>query len=197
MEFKQESKETQATDMTTLDDDTQVDVNITFELGKARTPVSISKKILVGLSVLFNTALETDPTTTTLRYDEYEPETFSEMKKYMEYHYQKPVHIPEQPSRHKNFSMCVTDKWDADFINGLWADPTRRKTFFDLLNMANWMDVKCLLHKLCCKVGCEVMQIPEMPAESLQSRLKAVVDPANVVNGNHATSCALQKKIKK
>ena len=194
MEFKQESKETQGTKMETLDDDIQEDVNITFELGKSRTRVSISKKILVGLSVLFNTALETDPTTTTLCYDEYEPETFSEMKKYMEYHHQKPVQIPEQPARHKNFSLCVSDKWDAEFINGLWADPARRKTFFDLLNMANWMDVKCLLHKLCCKVGCEVMTIPEKPAESLQDRLKAVLDPANVASGTRATRSALQKK---
>jgi hypothetical protein len=181
----QEFKSSVSSDTMTLDDASPIDVNILFQFGKSRTTVPISKKVLVSLSVLFHTALESesDPTPNDLRYDEYEAETFVEMKKYMEYHYEKPVQIPEQPAKHKIFALCVADKWDADFIDGLWADPRQRRTFFELLKMANWMDVNCLLHKLSCKVGCEIMTISEIPRESYQERLKAVLDPLNIAGG--------------
>ena len=198
MELKESTQGTQGTreikssespDTMSLDDANPVHVDITFEFRKSRTSVSISKKVLTSLSVLFCTALESDPTATHLRNDEYETATFMEMKKYMEYHFEKPVQIPEQPAKHKIFALCVADKWDAEFIDGLWADPKLRRTFFDLLKMANWMDVKCLLHKLSCKVGCEIMRISEIPRDTYQARLKAVLDPLNVAGGAGVSAC--------
>jgi len=44
--------------------------------------------------------------------------------------------------------LDVTDEWDVNFINGIDLDTT-----FDLINAANYMDIKSLLDLACAKVA--------------------------------------------
>ncbi len=73
------------------------------------------------------------------------------LKKIVEYliHYRdsEPREIPK-PLPTANLQE-VTDDWDVSFINGIDLDST-----FDLINAANFMDIKPLLDLCCAKVAC-------------------------------------------
>ena len=72
------------------------------------------------------------------------------LKKVVEYliHYQEgePKEIPKPlPS---NNLLDVTDEWDVTFINSIDLDTT-----FDIINAANYMDIKSLLDLSCAKIA--------------------------------------------
>jgi hypothetical protein len=160
-----------------LDDDLdQTNDEIEIQVGKDAVVFKISKTILTSMSNVCKTAFESDPNATMLRFENFEPEVFSIIKNYVEHH-KSPSKIPERPAQSKIFAMCVEDKWDANLIDELWADPTKRKIFYDVIKMSNWLHIQCLLEKLCCKVGSQIMGIPENPKETQQQRLEAIIDP--------------------
>jgi S-phase kinase-associated protein 1 len=72
------------------------------------------------------------------------------LKKVVEYlvHYKdtEPKEIPK-PLPTNNLSE-VTDEWDVNFINGIDLD-----TSFDVINAANYMDIKPLLDLSCAKIA--------------------------------------------
>ena len=72
------------------------------------------------------------------------------LKKVVDYltHYKEaePREIPK-PLPSPNL-LDVTDEWDVTFINGIDLDTT-----FDLINAANYMDVKPLLELACAKIA--------------------------------------------
>jgi S-phase kinase-associated protein 1 len=72
------------------------------------------------------------------------------LKKVIEYlvHYKEaePKEIPK-PLPSSNLSE-VTDEWDVNFINGIDLD-----TSFDVINAANYMDIKSLLDLACAKIA--------------------------------------------
>jgi S-phase kinase-associated protein 1 len=72
------------------------------------------------------------------------------LKKVVEYlaHYKdsEPKEIPK-PMPTNNLSE-VTDEWDVNYINGIDLDTT-----FDVINAANYMDIKSLLDLSCAKIA--------------------------------------------
>jgi len=72
------------------------------------------------------------------------------LKKVVEYlaHYQdsEPKEIPK-PLPSANL-LDVTDEWDVNFINSMDLD-----TNFDIINAANYMDIKALLDLSCAKIA--------------------------------------------
>jgi S-phase kinase-associated protein 1 len=72
------------------------------------------------------------------------------LKKVVEYlvHYKEtePKEIPK-PLPTSNLNE-VTDEWDVNFINGIDLD-----TSFDVINAANYMDIKPLLDLSCAKIA--------------------------------------------
>ena len=92
------------------------------------------------------------------------------LKKIVEYliHYRdsEPREIPS-PLPSANL-IEFTDEWDVTFINGIDLDTT-----FDVINAANFMDIKPLLDLCCAKVAC-VMK--GMTAQEIRNMLNIECD---------------------
>merc|ERR1712025_379692 len=67
---------------------------------------------------------------------------------YLKHHNGKiPAEIAK-PIRSVKMEKIVEDEWDAKFINGL-----SKKTVFQIILGANYMDIKSLLHLGCAKIA--------------------------------------------
>merc|ERR1711997_1105189 len=68
--------------------------------------------------------------------------------RYSEYHQGKVPADIAKPIRSVKMEKIVEDEWDAKFINGL-----SKKTVFQIILGANYMDIKSLLHLGCAKIA--------------------------------------------
>ena len=75
--------------------------------------------------------------------------TLLKVKEYLE-HYKdlEPKEIT-QPLPQKDFKKCI-DSWDYDYIN------LDNETIFEIMNAANFMDIKPLLDLTCAKIASEI-----------------------------------------
>ena len=135
------------------------DSTITVLVGTDRVPFQMSRRICMAMSNVFKTALEQDLSATEIECRQCTPQAFEHIKRYMEYH-KVPGHIIPYPAKSKMMVENCKDKWDATFVDQLWDDEKLRATFYDILNAANYIDVRCLLHLLCCKVGTKINGCP-------------------------------------
>jgi len=53
-------------------------------------------------------------------------------------------------------SQIVSDKWDAT-----WIDAFDKKTIFEVILAANYMDIKSLLHLGCAKIATLIKQLDQ------------------------------------
>lgn len=53
-------------------------------------------------------------------------------------------------------SQIVSDKWDAT-----WIDAFDKKTIFEIILAANYMDIKSLLHLGCAKIATLIKQLDQ------------------------------------
>merc|ERR1712242_549458 len=75
-------------------------------------------------------------------------DTLSLIVKYLEHHEGKEPAEIAKPIRSVKMEKIVEDSWDADFIN---KQPKR--TIFQIILGANYMDIKSLLHLGCAKIA--------------------------------------------
>merc|ERR1712098_923056 len=67
---------------------------------------------------------------------------------YLKHHKGKVPQEIAKPIRSVKMEKIVEDEWDAKFINGL-----SKKTVFQIILGANYMDIKSLLHLGCAKIA--------------------------------------------
>merc|ERR1712039_782135 len=60
------------------------------------------------------------------------------------------------PFRSIHMAQIVSDKWDAT-----WIDAFDKKTIFEIILAANYMDIKSLLHLGCAKIATLIKQLDQ------------------------------------
>ena len=204
-------------DVRGLDEDTK-EATLDFIVGKAIPGYAegvlfhINKQAFMTMSPVINAAYSTSESecvTDSLHiqaFDTIHPKAFAKIVEYVEYvaQHKELCEKPSTPCASVNFEYCVPRRvdsegkshpgWDAEFIEGIWADPSNRGIFMDILKHANFFGIECLVHKLACRIGCVLMgkQDKEMirdnedgsereeTDEEVISRLDNLIDPLGV-----------------
>merc|ERR1712037_444944 len=122
-----------------LDDD---DEFLTLKSG-GQQPKSfeISKKC-AELSKFVTTILEGDSDATSIEIRQVPAETLKHVIEYLQHHKGKKPEALPCPVRSIHMAQIVSDKWDAT-----WIDAFDKKTIFEIILAANYMDIKSLLHR--------------------------------------------------
>merc|ERR1711981_1397906 len=76
------------------------------------------------------------------------PETLEHVVAYLQHHKGKEPDPLPCPVRSIHMAQIVSDKWDAT-----WIDAFDKKTIFEIILAANYMDIKSLLHLGCAKIA--------------------------------------------
>jgi S-phase kinase-associated protein 1 len=136
-----------------LDED---DTVLTLKSG-GQNPKSfeISKKDS-ELSKFVTTILEGDADATTIEIRQVPPETLEHVITYLKHHKGKEPEPLPCPVRSIHMSQIVSDKWDAT-----WIDSFDKKTIFEIILAANYMDIKSLLHLGCAKIATLIKQLDQ------------------------------------
>jgi hypothetical protein len=117
------------------------------------------------LSKLVSATLENDIAATEIPVPGAKGVILAHVIEYMKHHNGVPEAIIEKPLKSKIMKDVCSDKWDAEFIDGIGAD---RQPLYDLILAANYMDIKCLLYLGCAKVA---SMIKGQPLEKIKDIL--------------------------
>merc|ERR1711970_801067 len=99
-------------------------------------------------SKLVANILEGDSDASEIQVKQVDGATLELIVKYLKHHNGKePAEIPK-PIRSVKMEKIVEDVWDAEFIN-----KQTKKTIFQIILGANYMDIKALLHLGCAKIA--------------------------------------------
>merc|ERR1712204_130344 len=108
------------------------------------------------LSKFVTTILEVDSEATVIEIRQVPPATLKHVVEYLVHHKgAEPEPLP-CPVRSIHMSQIVSDKWDAT-----WIDAFDKKTIFEVILAANYMDIKSLLHLGCAKIATLIKQLDQ------------------------------------
>jgi len=156
-----------------LDDD---DEFLTLKSG-GQQPESfeISRKC-AELSKFVTTILEGDADATSIEIRQVPPETLKHVIDYLKHHKgAEPDPLP-CPVRSIHMAQIVSDKWDAT-----WIDAFDKKTIFEIILAANYMDIKSLLHLGCAKIATLIKQLD-------QKEINRIIEEEEKYRREHAQS---------
>jgi len=162
-----------------LDDD---DETLTLKSG-GQQPKSfeISKKS-AELSKFVTTILEGDSEATSIEIRQVPPETLSHVIDYLKHHAGKEPDPLPCPVRSIHMAQIVSDKWDAT-----WIDAFDKKTIFEIILAANYMDIKSLLHLGCAKIATLIKQLD-------QKEINRIIEEEEKYRREHAQNDASEAK---
>lgn len=138
-----------------------------------RVPV---KQKFVKMSKVIANALEMEKGANELKMPQVGPdqpssfvstETVRNVVKYMEHHNGVQTKYSTKPLPTNDIAQNVDDPWDAQFLKSLSPN---RLDLYSMTLAANFLDIKCLLHKCCAQVACLVK------GRTLE-QVKAALDP--------------------
>merc|ERR1712173_531349 len=84
------------------------------------------------------------------------PDTLEHVITYLKHHKGKEPDPLPRPVRSIHMAQIVSDKWDAT-----WIDAFDKKTIFEIMLAANYMDIKSLLHLGCAKIATLIKQLDQ------------------------------------
>lgn len=171
-------------DVKGLDDDLD-NSTMEFVVGEKNVKVYHLNKKWMKLSVLVKTALENDPNAESMSLAKIDPEVFDVILPYIEHRKGEPAPIIEAPAKSKKMSEnCDSEhQWEAKFSDDMWeAD---RAMTYKSIQGANYLDIKCLLHLLCCKVG---TLIKDTPYDKIHDVISPDVKPSTAPQPSTATA---------
>lgn len=108
------------------------------------------------LSKFVTTILEGDAQATSIEIRQVPPETLEHVVAYLKHHKGKEPDPLPCPVRSIHMAQIVSDKWDAT-----WIDAFDKKTIFEIILAANYMDIKSLLHLGCAKIATLIKQLDQ------------------------------------
>jgi len=123
--------------------------------GQQPRSFEISQKS-AALSKFVTTILEGDSEATSIEVRQVPPETLSHVIDYLKHHAGKVPDALPCPVRSIHMAQIVSDKWDAT-----WIDAFDKKTIFEVILAANYMDIKSLLHLGCAKIATLIKQLDQ------------------------------------
>merc|ERR1712099_181278 len=100
--------------------------------------------------------LDDEDETLTLKSGGQPPETLEHVITYLKHHKGKEPDPLPCPVRSIHMAQIVSDKWDAT-----WIDAFDKKTIFEIILAANYMDIKSLLHLGCAKIATLIKQLDQ------------------------------------
>ena len=103
-------------------------------------------------STLLKGVIEDYPENSEFPLNNVNAKTLKKIKEYLDHYKDKDPKPVERPLKSLNFKECV-DEWDYNFLD-LDID-----SLFELVNGANYMDIKPLLEILSAKIGCKIKNI--------------------------------------
>merc|ERR1711902_142861 len=118
----------------------------TFEISKGHAE----------LSKFVTTWVEGDSEATSIEIRQVPAETLSHVVDYLKHHKGKEPDPLPCPVRSIHMNQIVSDKWDAT-----WIDAFDKKTIFEVILAANYMDIKSLLHLGCAKIATLIKQLDQ------------------------------------
>jgi hypothetical protein len=144
-----------------IDDDDQgglddVDDILTLKSGGQQPKSFEIDKKCAELSKFVTTILEGDMDATQIEIRQVPPETLEHVITYLKHHKGKEPDPLPCPVRSIHMSQIVSDKWDAT-----WIDAFDKKTIFEIILAANYMDIKSLLHLGCAKIATLIKQLDQ------------------------------------
>jgi len=123
--------------------------------GQQPESFEIGKKC-AEMSKFVRTILEGDADATSIEIRQVPPETLKHVIDYLKHHKgDEPDPLP-CPVRSIHMAQIVSDKWDAT-----WIDAFDKKTIFEIILAANYMDIKSLLHLGCAKIATLIKQLDQ------------------------------------
>merc|ERR1712129_288610 len=117
--------------------------------------MGISKKS-AALSKFVTTILEGDSEADSIEIRQVPPETLEHVINYLKHHAGKEPDPLPCPVRSIHMAQIVSYKWDAT-----WIDAFDKKTIFEIILAANYMDIKSLLHLGCAKIATLIKQLDQ------------------------------------
>jgi len=102
------------------------------------------------VSNLIKTSIEQDPSASEVTMMGAKGDILAKVVEYIQHHKGQEPPVLEKPLRSKVMKELCKDPWDADFIDKIGED---RQALYDLILVANYMDIKSLLHLGCAKVA--------------------------------------------
>lgn len=156
-----------------LDEDAQM---LTLKSGgQAPKTFELDRKS-AELSKFVTTILEGDETATSIEIRQVPPETLEHVITYLQHHKGKEPDPLPCPVRSIHMSQIVSDKWDAT-----WIDAFDKKTIFEIILAANYMDIKSLLHLGCAKIATLIKQLD-------QKEINRIIEEEEKYRREHAQS---------
>lgn len=150
-----------------LDDETGCEIikltsvdNVQFDVTK--------KEALI--SQLVATSLECDISAVEIPIPSVKGKILAYIVEYMKHHNGVSEAIIEKPLKSKIMKEVCSDQWDAGFIDRIGLV---KEELYDLILGANYMNIKCLLHLGCAKVG---TMIKGQPLDKIREIL-AIIGP--------------------
>jgi len=136
-----------------LDDE---DETLTLKSGGQQPKTFEINKTDAELSKFVTTILEGDAQATSIEIRQVPPETLEHVVTYLKHHKGKEPDPLPCPVRSIHMAQIVSDKWDAT-----WIDAFDKKTIFEIILAANYMDIKSLLHLGCAKIATLIKQLDQ------------------------------------
>jgi len=136
-----------------LDDEAE---SLTLKSGGQQPKTFEINKADAELSKFVTTILEGDAQATSIEIRQVPPETLEHVVKYLQHHKGKEPDPLPCPVRSIHMAQIVSDKWDAT-----WIDAFDKKTIFEIILAANYMDIKSLLHLGCAKIATLIKQLDQ------------------------------------
>eukprot|EP01084_Bolivina_argentea_P294922 507603_1 len=136
-----------------LDDEVEI---LTLKSGGQQPKSFEVDKKCAELSKFVTTILEGDQDATSIEIRQVPPETLEHVITYLKHHKGKEPDPLPCPVRSIHMSQIVSDKWDAT-----WIDAFDKKTIFEIILAANYMDIKSLLHLGCAKIATLIKQLDQ------------------------------------
>merc|ERR1719471_2448671 len=136
-------------------DDTDSEILTLKSGGDSPQSFPISRKA-AELSKFVTTILEGDSEATTIEVRQVPAQTMERVIEYLQHHKgEEPQALP-CPVRSIHMAQIVSDKWDAT-----WIDALDKKSIFEVILAANYMDIKSLLHLGCAKIATLIKQLDQ------------------------------------
>jgi len=143
--------------------------------GQQPESFEISRKC-AELSKFVDTILEGDADATSIEIRQVPPEALKHVIDYLKHHKGKEPDPLPCPVRSIHMAQIVSDKWDAT-----WIDAFDKKTIFEIILAANYMDIKSLLHLGCAKIATLIKQLD-------QKEINRIIEEEEKYRREHAQS---------
>merc|ERR1719471_1011110 len=164
-----------------LDDNESIETLILKSGSDSPQSFPISRKA-AELSKFVTTILEGDSEATTIEVRQVPAQTMKRVIEYLQHHKgEEPQALP-CPVRSIHMAQIVSDKWDAT-----WIDALDKKSIFEVILAANYMNINSLLHLGCAKIATLIKQLD-------QKEINRIIEEEEKYRREHAHEEAKEEK---